>query len=227
MKILYTAIFGPYDDLKKIQVKTHGWRYICYTDQQIKSSEWEVIQTPNLRGQWRMAKEIKMMTLRGISIYVDASFVPNCDLDTFVRNYHETGKASMMRHPYRNCVYEEIDACIDLSKGERMIEARNHLSSIGVMPQSGLAASGIIIKDRPTQFMQEWWRNIDLCTRDQVSWAIPYHKYKDQCHLFNYDYARRKEFLFIPHLSDSRREKYIKTYESHGYNKLIDCVPQV
>lgn len=41
--VIYTAIFGPYNDLIP-QRKIHGIDYICFTDQPFKSNTWKVIQ---------------------------------------------------------------------------------------------------------------------------------------------------------------------------------------
>lgn len=39
--VCYTVISGPYDTLKEPVIETDGWKYICFTDQELVSDIWE------------------------------------------------------------------------------------------------------------------------------------------------------------------------------------------
>ncbi len=79
MKVVYTALFGNYEELKEPAIITPGWQYICYTDQPIKSNTWQIIKedagvNPQLTARW-----FKIMHWIDWeqSIWIDAAFKIN------------------------------------------------------------------------------------------------------------------------------------------------------
>jgi hypothetical protein len=62
-KVIYTAIFGPYEELKEPTVITPGWKYICFTDQPLKSNVWNVNQVKHgdLLSSQRRARQYKIL----------------------------------------------------------------------------------------------------------------------------------------------------------------------
>ena len=43
MKVCYTVLFGDYEELKEPTIISDGWRYVCFTDQPLKSDVWEIV----------------------------------------------------------------------------------------------------------------------------------------------------------------------------------------
>lgn len=84
-KIIYTVIFGPYEELKEPLVITPDWRYICFTDQPFMSTTWEVRRIDAWPDKRMHSREYKINFDRYIdayqSIYIDGSFQINCDLN--------------------------------------------------------------------------------------------------------------------------------------------------
>jgi hypothetical protein len=218
MPIVYTVIFSPYDDLKDPVVITPGWQYLCFTDQPFQSKVWEILPCSaiNPRLESKFYKILNHPAQK--SIYIDGSFIINCNLNAFYEK-HYAGKLSIMKHPYRNCVYEEINACESQKRDnpERLSDAREFLKRIGVKPHSGLSASGIILRNGERVFTNYWHAVLSVSSRDQISWAIANHKFPGLCHLFDYDYRSETDFLHVPHnSSQTKKEARLRYYKKRG-----------
>jgi len=222
MKTVFTAVFGPYDDLKTPLVVTPGWRYICFTDQPFKNDVWEVIQRPLMpEGAPRTARFYKIMFHRHIesedSLWIDASFIINCNLDEWWKRFKEP--ITCVKHPIRNDVYSEAQACIDQRRGDgRTIMKQVELYwKIGLPKNNGLIASGILMrqmKQPVIDICDLWWRHLcEHSSRDQISlayavWKMPIPYYTE------YNYSGETDFLYMYHLNSPKRQKKIDYYKS-------------
>lgn len=208
-KTVYTAIFGPYDDLKDPLVITPGWQYICYTDQPLQSDVWKIEHREMLpEGACRTARYYKIMFHRHIetelSIWIDASFQINTNLDEWMDKYFKE-PFTCIKHPVRNCVYTEGAACIKRGKDAPQV-IRKQLANyrrISMPARNGLIASGIIMRKMSQQSIDlsdSWYQQVQLySSRDQIgfayaSWHRPMH------HVAEWDYRNAKEFIHVPHL---------------------------
>lgn len=205
----YTAIFGPYDDLKEPQVVTPGWKYICYTDQPLQSDVWQIEHREMLpEGECRTARYYKIMFHRHIetekSIWVDASFIINVDLNEWW-DKHFKQSITVIRHPVRLCVYTEAGACIKRHKDAPQLirkQVQNY-RQVGMPSKNGLIASGILMRkmdQRAIDLCDLWYQHVQLYSnRDQIAfcfagWKLP------AFHTINWDYRNATEFLHVPHL---------------------------
>jgi len=195
-KVIYTAIIGDYDNLTNPRVITPGWKYVCFTDSEKlfkarKDYIWDIrmVKDSSLKSA-KFARKIKICHfgfLPGfdISIWVDANIVVNCNLDLFLQKYHRVDKDfTIMKHPHRNCVYEEAEECIRRKKGFRDVIIRQieKYRKEGFPPNQGLVASGVIVRpfnEKVNYFMKHWWEQVEKYSkRDQISfnyvlWEIP------------------------------------------------------
>lgn len=222
---IYTCIFGDYDELKEPLVITPGWKYVCYTDRPRESKTWEVrvIHPGNHRT---LSKLIKMSQYAEWerSIYIDASFIINCDLSEFWQRYHMPGKVCVMQHPWRNCPYDEIDEIDRTGRDTREVcdANRTRLENAGILPKSGQAATGIILREGHHPFCDEWMQIYlhNGSNRDQVAWALANAVYPDACHRFDFDYRVRTEFLHVPHNSRPKKQAArLAEYRRKGWVK--------
>jgi hypothetical protein len=177
---LFTGIFGPYDKLKEPTVLTPGWNYVCYTDQPIKSRFWEIRKKPLLNKDPQLvARDIKINFHKHIddeySIWLDASFQINCNLTQWWKN-HFKPDITCVRHPIRDCVYQEAIICTQNGR-KGVAKALEQVQSYrGIIPEhGGLIQSGLLMRKR-TDFTinlcEEWFA--ELCRhsmRDQISFA--------------------------------------------------------
>lgn len=209
-KVIYTAIFGPYDELKEPLYVTPGWRYICYTDQPFKSKVWEIrpIKDFTNNGPQHSARWFKLMfhecILAPLSIWVDGSFTINTDLNKFVETRHK-GQFSCAKHPIRNDVFDEGRACINNKRGPRDPILKQITSYIGRVPRkNGLITSGILIRNRTPEVIElceKWWEELsNKSNRDQISFALVSMGYEHLIHTYDWDYRTAKDFIFKTHI---------------------------
>ena len=207
MKICYTAIFGNYDDLKNPAIISEGWRYICYTDQPLTSTVWEVVQVKLQVGEdpQRLARWYKIMHWIDweYSIWIDAAFQINVDLnDWWERTYKMP--FSCAKHPLRTCVYREIASCIANNRGdsEQLIKQGEVYKTEGVPDHNDrIITSGVLMRhNTPTciELCEAWWAEVAKhSVRDQVAFAKISIGYK--IHTFGWDYSQSRELKYIKH----------------------------
>lgn len=208
MKTIFTAIFGNYDDLKEPQVITPGWRYICFTDQNLKSNTWEIVRRQMLpEGATRTARYYKIMFHRHIesefSIWIDASFIIKTDLNEWWKKFKEP--FTCIKHPVRSCVYKEANICINRNKdaADLLLKQTKNYRRAGLPARNGLIASGILMRkmnQTAIDLCDVWYQQLQLySSRDQIgfayaSWRMPVH------HVVDWDYRTGQEFIYITHL---------------------------
>lgn len=225
-KVIYTAIFGKYDDLKEPFVVTEGWRYVCFTDQDFKSDVWEIVKAPVMScGPSKTARYYKIMFHRHIqtefSMWVDGTFIINTDLDQWWRQFKAPFTA--VQHPFDTCIYKEASSCLNSGKGEQpLLEKQiNHYKSIGVPSKNGLIASGILMRQTTelvSNICELWWREVEKwSSRDQIAFGYVSYKYPFVVNRIEWNYTNRSEFIHIPHLGKEWRvEKLKQAFEQYG-----------
>ncbi len=208
MKVIYTAIFGNYDDLKEPGIVSDGWKYICYTDQPFTSSVWEVVHTPVPAGidPQRYARWFKIMHWIDweYSMWVDAAFHINVDLNDWWARTFEL-PFSCAKHPLRTCVYREIASCIANNRGmaDELLRQQEAYKKEGVPDHNDrIITSGVLMrKNTPTciQLCEKWWNEVAAhSVRDQVAFAKISIGYK--IHTFVWDYSQSKKLKYIKHI---------------------------
>lgn len=202
MATCYTCIFGAYDDLKEPLVITKGWEYVCFTNQPLKSNTWKIvhIDTTDERTESKRVKILPHLYLEDEkTIYIDASFFINCDLNEWYARHKEG--ISFIKHNTRNCVYHEGAACRHKSNISVLNNQLARFKEIGIPNKNGMVASGIIVRDGSHKdFLQMWFDEYERgCVRDQIAWAFANFHYPNVSKIIDYDYATGKEFIYIPH----------------------------
>lgn len=206
-KIIYTALFGPYEDLKEPAVITPGWKYVCFTDQEFKSEVWKIIQSnyeEKEQDRQSVSRWFKIMKFEGFqSIWIDASFQINTNLDDFW-NKHYKGGITAPRHPVRACAYREAQICMRRDLDGKNVEKQiNRYTNEGMPMNAGLISSGILMRDNSEpvkEFCDLWWNQIvNGSVRDQIGFAYCDWKMPGVAHAFNYDYRVRNEFIYSKH----------------------------
>lgn len=231
MKTVFTAIFSNYDDLKQPFFVSQGWRYVCYTDQDLDlppDNKWEIVKVPCMDfGPAKTARWYKINFHKHIetefSLWIDATFFINIDLNRWWKRF----KAPMtcIDHPFDDCIYTDIKSCLSGGKGDfwTLIRQANDYKNMGIPENNGLIASGILMRQNTEpvrQLCELWWDQVEQYTeRDQIafgyaSWKMPgiYDTTK-----WNYTDPNTKEFLHCPHLHKSwRDEKKKEIIKKHG-----------
>lgn len=209
--VIYTAIFGDYDNLKEPTVVTKGWDYRCYTNQNFDSDMWTIIKHSGYHySNVKMSKMVKILwhlffNEHDYVIWIDASLRINCDLNRFVKKYYKP-PFTLMTHPCRTCLYDEARIVkkekIDLPKiVDRQI---NDYRDDGFPKDYGLTANGVMIWDRESaqmypEFFMFWWNQVAKYShRDQLSFMYSAWKKEIKYHLIPYDIINN-EFKFEKH----------------------------
>ncbi len=170
-KILYTAIIGNYDRLSALSSELLGdWEALCFVDRKTcEQPPWKVIEIPrDGLPAVALARKIKILSHQyvkaDLSLWIDGSMRVKRPLNEFVRNFGKDGEqdAVFVRHPRRDCVYEEMDRVLELKKADPAkleIQRRDYLST-KFPAHRGLIKSGILFR-RHTPGIAElnhlWW----------------------------------------------------------------------
>lgn len=204
---IYTVIFGEYEELKEPRIVTPGWKYICFTDQPLDSHYWKIIPVDTWPDKRMHSREYKINFDKYIddefSIYIDGSFTINCNLDDWWKKYYQE-PMTFVKHPRRNCVYAEIDRCIELKRCDVIKLARQKMAYFGkVKKGQGVIQSGLMMRKRTPEvvaLMRAWWNELQkYSTRDQISMAFVARDMK--LNTITWNYAKGPEFIFTTHFN--------------------------
>ena len=127
--VCYTCITGGYDSLKEPLVAPKNIDFICFTDSmQLSSSVWKIRPIPedlqflsNVKKQ-RAVKICphKCLPEYDVSIWVDGNILIKDDLNKLLAEYDLDKVPFYTRiHPKRNCIYDEMEACLELGKDKK------------------------------------------------------------------------------------------------------------
>lgn len=203
-RVCFTAIIGNYEELKEPAVPSPGFDFICFTDQPLESKIWQIVKVKTGKDPQRTARRIKILFHEYIeaeqSIWIDAAFQINCDLNKFW-NYFKS-PLTAPEHPIRKCIYAEIRSCIANHRGDELQlqaqEAAYKTAGVQYL-QNNIITSGVLMRNRSAiPLCNVWWG--ELCkysVRDQVAFAKvcgTFDWYK-----FRWDYSQSRELHYIKH----------------------------
>ena len=122
-KVIYTAIFGGYDQLPDPEYIPEGWDFVCFTDSNIKSNIWNVNKVPAIyEDSTRNARKYKVLPHRWFpnydySLWVDGNILIRENINELIDIY--LNKANLAVHDHnqnvldpRNCVYKEAETIL-------------------------------------------------------------------------------------------------------------------
>jgi|GEM_PF-1616896 len=192
---IYTAIFGPVDDIHEPLFVPDNCDFFIFTDQTIHpDSSWKVMPLDEIPldialDQVLANRYVKMFPDRFFpdytyTIYLDGKYQARTDLTEFIQDMPSQG-LRMFFHPLRNCVYDEIETCIRLGKdsAETLRAHATYLQSTGMPVKYGMLEGGLIVRQTGNPLCQaimlEWWQEfLQHSKRDQVS--LPYVLWRHQ-----------------------------------------------
>jgi hypothetical protein len=182
--LLYTSIFGAYDELLEVPAQSIAHDSKCYTDQDFQSVTWQVAKR-RLRFDndtmltSRYYKIAPVITGYDSCVYVDGSFqIGNPRFLEFMLDNLSGHNIVFFKHPWRDCIYDEADVCVTIAKyNHEDIQAQIREYGVDDMPRHyGLWACGCFAfrNNRSSlQFRNAWWRELErTSTMDQIS--LPY-----------------------------------------------------
>ena len=187
--ILYSAIYGGYDRPKSQPLV--DVRKVLLTDRPMEVDGWEVrveplvnLPIPMMAAKWWKCRPDLAVPEADVAIWIDGSMtVTQPDFVAEMEAAVEGVDAAFLRHPWRDCIYEELDASMSEPKyaGQPMAAQVEHYRKEGHPAHAGLVATGCMVR-RNTPGSQEfgnaWWaENVRWSFQDQLSlpfvWRLP------------------------------------------------------
>lgn len=192
--VVYTCITNNYDILKKYKCfDTENCDYICFVDKDLTTEippEWNVINIMpfvkylgynNPADFTRIARFFKthphlFFENYDYSLWVDGNIDMLVSPIELINLLPKTEFLLAPKHPLRNCIYDEIEACKKLNKDSDTVlnEMKEFLIKENYPQQMGLIQSNVLIRKHKSKtcidLMEQWWDFIkNHSKRDQVS----------------------------------------------------------
>lgn len=199
--VVYTCITGEYDELRDHTFRHPDWDYICFSDVPEKmrtknNTSWEIRELKfskldNTRNQrWHKLHPHKLFPEYEWSLWVDG----NIDIlkkevfEDIEKIKGEKKTIALSKHPFRNCIYEEFEACISREKDAINVMEQQiiFMKERGYPLGNGLFETGVIFRVHHNasiiSLMEAWWDWIEKYSlRDQLS--LTYVAWKNQIEL--------------------------------------------
>lgn len=211
--VIYTALFGDYDDLIEPIEKIDGCDYICFTDQiHLDSKIWtiKIVKEYSLSTNM-MNRKLKLLPHLFLSnyewsMYIDSNIGILGNPLELGEKYLKNFDLIMPKHFARNCLYAEGKACV-LSGKTNYFETRKQLSFYrrdGYIKDFGLSENNIILRrhneEAVIQIMDNWWSELNSWTkRDQLSLGYVLWKNKKNFNYMDESARNNTYFSYVPH----------------------------
>lgn len=185
--VVYTCITGAYDNLLEPYIKCDNIDFILYTDNENLTSEnWIIKKIPKeiskkytniyINRYFKMHPH-EFFKEYDFAIYIDGNVKVMSDLTDLIYSINSKTGISMHRHQFRNCIYNEIEACKLKKKGnyKKMKNQIEHYREEGFPKEFGMLEATIIVSDMNNntakKILGEWWDEFisTESMRDQIS----------------------------------------------------------
>lgn len=195
--LIYTALVGSaYDNIISLSTIDERFDYICFVRKGEKKTEyvgnWRIVELETVvEDNARLSRYPKLVPHKtevanyDYSLYIDANInIKGGDIyDRFLELVENEEKIALLKHPFRDCVYQEAYVCVAALKGGWFDIVRQIVSlrQGGVKPHSGLYEANFIFRKHNDSVISSlgelWWSTfIKYSKRDQLS--LVYSLYK-------------------------------------------------
>ena len=191
---VYTSIVGGYDDIKEPLITSSNCDYFLFTDQEVNSTIWKVKkiskEIEKLKNATKINRYFKMnphllFPDYDYAIYIDGSILIVSDITEFINCMNLEYGLAFHKHRYRKCIYEEIEACQILKKGnyKKLKEQGKRYLTEKFPKNFGMLECGIIVSDlknkKSKEILEKWYEEFleSESLRDQIS--LPYVLWKE------------------------------------------------
>lgn len=186
---VYTVIYGAVDEIHEPLTTPDNCDFFIFTDQPLDpASLWQprefianhysLADDPVLKSRFVKMFPDLFFADYDYTLYLDGKFQLRTDPTEFIHDMGPVG-LKMFPHPLRDCVYQEIRACIRQQKEDpdRLTRYAMKLKQAGLPKHYGLLEGAVILREIGNQnlhnLMDAWWQ--EFCheiRRDQLS--LPY-----------------------------------------------------
>jgi len=182
--IIYTALFGGYDQLLDPCTVQEGFEYVCFSDRPRPNvAIWDVrVQPPEQKTLVRAARHRKIMphlyldSDATFSLWVDSNIqFHGVNVVSLIQTYLNGYDMALFNHAERICVYEEAKAVLALRKEFPSVVHRqmSAYKLVGYPANNGLCETGVLLRRHTRglkRFNEAWWAELEMYShRDQLS----------------------------------------------------------
>lgn len=215
---VYTAIFGDYDELKEPPEGTRNCDFICFTDNNnLESKNYQIrVCERQFEDPTRDARMYKVLSHQFLSEYKYTAWIDGMtqikkpmDMRDFIRKQLKKYRLAIFKHPDRNCIYDEIEACKILNKDDvKMMEKQvSNYKKLGFPKDYGLVATGVILRKnldpQVIKLNEAWWNEIKKGSkRDQLSFNYVCWKNNFKYQIIEGYYWDNEYTKMVPHKRD-------------------------
>ena len=204
--MIYTVLTGGYDALPA-PFRAPGWDYVCFTDDpKLRSPHWDV-RTFDSRGL-DAVRASRLPKILAHEFLADYDYSIYCDANQ--RLWRDPTQMAATagwpdfaacRHPYRQCVYAELEACVALKKATLApCAAQSERYRAAGMPENyGLVESGVLLRRHNSATARAiaaaWWAEYARAetTRDQV--AFPFAHWRAHVNFETFSATERNRYF--------------------------------
>jgi len=195
--VVYACVTGGYDELINHAYVNPDWDYVCFTNNigiaNIKNSTWKIMplvfdKLDNVRNnRWHKLHPHCLFPEYKYSLYLDANIdiLKSDFFDDINKAIAEKRKLSIAPHPERNCIYDELAACIRLGKDDEAVMKKQVelFRQDGFPEKQGLFENGMMFREHNDKevvaVMEDWWWWVkNYSRRDQLSLMYVLWKHK-------------------------------------------------
>ncbi len=216
--VVYTAVFGDYDELHDPEFIDPKVDYVCYTDQEdLKSRIWKVrLIKGNSTDRRLLTRRYKLLPHRYLfdyftSVWMDASMIITGSIIELLHKYQRTSDILLFPHK-GTCIYDIAIGEQYREKKERLLRQIFEYYQDGFPIDNGIMCGGFIARNHNQKHvisaMEEWYSHIERYSfRDQIS--LPYVLWKQHLSYdLVYDYIYNNQYFKV---NDHKSLSYVKS----------------
>ena len=235
--VVYTSLFGEYDQLAPILTHQSDIDFVCFTDQAISPKGWNVKKvkrtTPDNNLEAKRFKVFPWEQLKGYdySLFVDANTILYGNIDSLLNGYLLGEPFACWAHPERSNLVMECFAIFLQGKHPKQQTFKQLAAYLnkGSPVELGMVEASFIWRSHSSkevqQLMKEWWSHIlKFSTRDQPSLTYLMHMLNIRPRIFpvNLGTARSNPWLVKkPHLDQGHNRNKSKPTDISGSRKCV------
>lgn len=227
--VIYTSLTGGYDALPQYEVIDSDFDYICFSNDYPDGSKqgiWTIKHIPlNEKDNILSSRYPKLLPHRLLkdydySLWLDSNLIISSSkfYDIIRSRIDEGGLWYGIKHPLRDCIYEEAQVCVHGARAN-FLAARKQVKFLraqGYPAHNGMFENNLILRKHNetiiTYIDDYWWKIFTSYTRrDQLSLFFVFWKYK---------YSPK---LFFLDDTTTRNSGYI-SYRKHGSKSLYESI---
>jgi len=193
--VVYTCVTGNYDNLQEPYIESSNIDYIAFCDNDDNyNGLWKKQPIPlkikELNNNILINRYIKFNSYElfedkyDYSIYIDGNIIVMSDLTELIHGINPKTGLAIHRHRARNCIYNEIEVCKIVKKGnyKKLKAQTDRYMNEGFPKKFGLYECNVIVSDLKNKegekILNNWWEEFKTSEayRDQI--ALPYVVWK-------------------------------------------------